>query len=164
MGECKTFDKFTPKEVRRFKEVGQHFPETIRVFATLRSQLDDDERTAISALAHEGRRIGGSRSPVLVLTATELLSTRRPPYCYQDAGPRFEKFKNFNVAPMADDDGLLGLCDLSQQLHLGMEPTWSTVDKEIERRRARLQKRRGSLEPLAKDCSLHPVPRPKSVL
>jgi hypothetical protein len=137
MGECKTFDEFKPKEVRRFREIAKRFPETIRVFATLRSELKEHEKTAIAALAREGRRLGGSRSPVLVLTATELLSTTKPPYCYREAGGRFEKFKDYNLAPMIGDDELLGLCDLTQQLHLGMEPTWKTVDDEIKRRRAR---------------------------
>jgi hypothetical protein len=137
IGECKTFDKFTQKEVSRFRDVARHFPETIRVFATLRQELEDHERAAIASLAREGRRLGGSRSPVLVLTAMELLSTSQPPYCYEDAGPRFEKFKNFNVAPMAGDDGLLGLCDLTQQVHLGMEPMWESVDRELARRQAR---------------------------
>lgn len=147
MGECKTFDKFKPKEVRRFREVAKRFPGTIRVFATLRQELDNDERTAIASLAREGRRLSGSQSPVLVLTAAELLSTSPLPYCYRDAGPRFERFKNYNVAPMAGDDGLLGLCDLTQQIHLGMEPTWSTIDKEIDKRRARRRDGQASMEP-----------------
>jgi hypothetical protein len=137
IGECKTFDKFTQKELRRFREVAKQFPETIRVFATLRDELEGAERDAIASLAREGRRFGGSRSPVLVLTKTELLSTARPPYCYKDAGSRFAKFKDFNVAPTAGDDGLVGLCDLTQQVHLGMEPMWKTFDKEFEKRRAR---------------------------
>lgn len=140
IGECKTFDKFTQKEVRRFRGVARHFPETIRVFATLRQELENDERASIASLAREGRRLGGSRSPVLVLTATELLSTSRPPYCYEDAGPRFEKFKNFNVAQMAGDDYLLGLCDLTQQIHLGMEPMWESIDREVAKRHARKQR------------------------
>jgi hypothetical protein len=131
--------KFTQKEVRRFRDVARNFPETIRVFATLRQELEDDERVSIASLAREGRRLGGSRSPVLVLTAIELLSTSRPPYCYEGAGPRFEKFKNFNVAPMAGDDGLLGLCDLTQQVHLGMEPMWESVNREFAKRQARKQ-------------------------
>lgn len=144
MGECKTFDKFTAKEVLRFRAVAKKFPKTIRVFATLRAELEQDEKSAIAGLAREGRRLGGSRSPVLVLTATELLSTRQPPYCYDGAGARFEKFKDYNPAPMAGDDGLLGLCDLTQQLHLDMEATWTTIDKEVATRRARRTSRKPS--------------------
>jgi hypothetical protein len=145
MGECKTFDAFRPKEVKRFREIAKRFPGVIRVFATLRAELTPKETSAIASLAREGRRSGGSRSPVLVLTATELLSTKKPPECYRGAGGRFEKFQRYNVAPMMGDDGILGLCDLTQQLHLGMEPTWATEAKEMTNRRERLAKTRRTL-------------------
>ncbi len=136
---AKTFDEFEAKEIRRFREIAKEFREVVRVFATLRPELNDREKKAIASLAMEGRRQGGSQSPVLVLTATELLTTTRAPYCYREAGERFEPFKDYNLAPMAGDDDLLGLCHLTQQLHLGMEPYGTTLEREIGRRRARAQ-------------------------
>ncbi len=144
MGECKTFGEFKQEEVTRFRDVAKQFPEVVRVFATLRPELTEREKKAITSLAKEGRRLRGSRSPVLVLTATELLGTRPPPYCYREAGGRFEQFKDANIAPMAGDDGLLGLCHLTQEIHLGMESYSATLDRELGRRRPRVQPVRNS--------------------
>jgi hypothetical protein len=140
MGECKTFDEFKAKEVGRFRDLAKRFPGIVRVFATLRSELTAPERKAIATLAIEGRKFSGSRSPVLVLTGIELLADSRPPHCYEDAGGRFAQFKNANLAPMMGDDELLGLCHLTQQIHLGTEPYWDTVDREIARRRQRARR------------------------
>ena len=133
MGECKTFDTFKPKEMRRFRELARRFPDAVRVFATLREELGQDEKIAIASLAREGRKPSGSRSPVLVLTAAESLSTSRPPHCYEGAGPRLEKFKKYNVThgrrrrtpwPLRPDSAI----SIS-----GMEPMSATFSREIRK-------------------------------
>lgn len=54
-------------------------------------------------------------NPVLILTGNELLSHHGPPYCWDDATQ-----KRLNHLR-----GLINLCDVTQQLYLGL-PSWET--------------------------------------
>jgi hypothetical protein len=135
-GEGKTFGRFERRDIARARKLAAQFPGAVIVFATLRDELDHDEKKRIAGLARSGRksfREGESRAPVLVLTSHELLRDMRPPYCWQDSGGRFADFaREFRAYR-----GLLQLCDATQQLHLDMEPydVWQMQYWEDRRRR-----------------------------
>lgn len=143
-GEGKSFGRFERKDLDRARKLAAQFPGAVIVFATLRGELDRDEKKRIARLARWGRksfREGESRAPVLVLTSHELMRDMGPPYCWQDSGGRFADFaRKFRAYR-----GLFQLCDATQQLHLDMEPydVWQMQHWE-DRRRRRVRKLAGT--------------------
>ena len=146
IGECKSFkEEFEPRDIRRAKELAKQFPGALLVFATLRPELTDKEKRRLTSLARAGRhriRTDKWRTPVMVLTAVELMARMGPPFCWKDAGGRFEQFgKHYR-----GHRELIDLCDATQQLHLGMEPDAESQRQyfvQLERRsRSRRQSNR----------------------
>jgi hypothetical protein len=136
LGECKSFNPFTTKDVDRAKRLAQRFPGASLVFATLRGELESGERKRLATLARAGRKHLKAekwRAPVLVLTSHELMSNMGPPYCWRDVGGRFAQL----AANYRGFGGLTELCDATQQLHLGMEPCGQWQQAEFEKRRQR---------------------------
>jgi len=79
-GEAKSFGEksFGPKELEKMHQIAELFPGSFLVFAALKEELHQDEKTAIAALAQWGREPlddGRPRAPVIVLTGTELFSS-----------------------------------------------------------------------------------------
>jgi hypothetical protein len=87
-GECKTFDEFGQADIIKMRKIGATFRGATLVFSTFRppEKLTTDERKRLRSLATWGRTHW--RSPVIVLTATELTADFGPPYCWRHAGGR----------------------------------------------------------------------------
>ena len=112
--------------------------DVIAVFATLKKKLSDKEKKLLKPFVNKGRRQWKTEkpyNPVLILTATELLSDWGPPECWRDAGdfykPFAAKYKHFWRE-------LIPLCDITQQMYLGLKP-WS---EWLDERREKIKKRR----------------------
>lgn len=115
--ECKMYNKFVANDFARMRYLASMFPGAVLVFSTLRKSLSKEEIQAINKIARAGRKYWKAErpiNPVLILTGTELLSWRRPPYCWDD--PSKERFQHLH--------GLVDLCNATQQLYLGL-PSWS---------------------------------------
>lgn len=115
-GECKTYGLFETRDIERMRSIGTAFPGAVLVFSTLRESLTKTEIMALSRLAKSGRKHWKAErpvNPVLILTSTELMGWRRPPYCWDEAQQkRFENVRD-----------LLSFCDATQQLYLNL-PSW----------------------------------------
>jgi hypothetical protein len=70
-GEAKTFNRFEPEDFRRAERILREFPEATMVFATLRPELEPDERVALVKLASRGKGMP-HYGRIVVLTAHEL--------------------------------------------------------------------------------------------
>lgn len=124
-GECKSYDLFENKDFDRMNALGEAFPGSVLVFATLRRKLENREREKIAGIAKRGRKYLGNgrwQNPVVVLTGSELFGLDGPPDCWKSAGGRFDRFGN-------TDHRLQELSDVTQQLHLGMESYWGYMEK-----------------------------------
>jgi hypothetical protein len=124
IGECKTFDHFKEKDVRRMQALAQHFPRAAIAFCTLRNKLSVKERHLIGRLALKGRKLLAAdhwRDPVLVLTATELLAKIGIPHCWKDlTGPAkniVDAYRGFQTGY----EGIQELANCLQQMYLGIE-------------------------------------------
>lgn len=144
LGECKSFgEAFGPREVGRAQELARIFPGAALAFVTLRKALKPKEKQALGRLALAGRRHLAAekwRTPVLVLTAHELMSPMGVPICWQEAGDRFARFAKQHRGSYDLED----LCDATQQLHLELEPFSQWEQREFEKRRARRSKRQAA--------------------
>jgi len=135
-GECKTYGQFQARDVRRMRRIAQMFPGAVIAFCTLRKRLAPAEKKRIASFAGGGRKIlRGDRwlHPVLVLTGTELFSALGPPDCWEEAGGRFAKlaqrYRRFR--------SMMDVCDVTQQLHLGMESHGEWLDRYLDKRYSR---------------------------
>lgn len=123
-GECKTYGLFEKKDIERMAHIGAAFPGAILVFSTLRELLTRKEIASLRRLAASGRRKWKSDkplNPVMILTGKELLSAVPPPHCWVEDGSTKNEMRI---------DGMLSLCDATQQRYLHLPP-WH------EERRAR---------------------------
>jgi hypothetical protein len=145
-GEAKSFadGAFKPKDIERAKALAKQFPGAVLVFATMRTELNAEEKKRLSKLALWGRYgIGNdrTRAPVLILTATELFANAPPPGCWVGHGERFQPFVNaFGVR-----GSLPQLCNATQQLHLDMESYGVWSQRYWERRHRRRAARNKAL-------------------
>jgi hypothetical protein len=131
-GECKTYDLFKTKDFKRMESLAGEFPGAVLLFSTLRKSLTKQEVAGIGPIAKKGRKRWKPErpvNPVMILTGTELLGMGRPPYCWDESVRK--KFHHLR--------GVIGLCDATQQLYLGL-PSWQTEwHNKWEKGRARLQ-------------------------
>lgn len=119
LGECKSYGRFKRHDVLRMRTLGDAFPGAVLAFCTLRPELSSEEKRWIGSLAMRGRKSIGEgrwRNPVLMLTATELFSERGAPDCWGEAGGKFAQFGSAHYV----DNEFNELCDVTQQLHLGV--------------------------------------------
>ena len=138
--ECKSYNEFRKTDFDRMELLARTFPGAVLAFCTLRKALKPDELSGIGRISKKGRKYWKSDrpvNPVLILTGTELLSNMVPPNCWES--PTKEKFLRL--------DGLIDLCEATQQIYLGL-PSWhdtwkSAWDRRDERRRSRAQRKDG---------------------
>jgi hypothetical protein len=120
--ECKSFNRFERRDIKRMKELAGAFPGSALIFATLNSALVESEAKLIRALAVSERkkrfRLKPS-SPVILLTGTELFS-RNISANWKNKGGLHEKFSQWRL----DLSNLSNLADVTQQLYLDL-PSWS---------------------------------------
>jgi hypothetical protein len=144
LGECKSYGRFARKDISRIRALGRAFPGAVLAFCTLRKELRNDDKKRLAALAQWSRgQLGAGlrRNPVLVLTGIELFSDLGPPRCWREAGAPYDRFAKVYMG----HEGIDRLCDVTQQLHLGMESYSSWLERELEKRR---RSRHGSAKSL----------------
>lgn len=123
---------FKSEDIDRMREIGQLFPGSVLVFATLSPQLTRSDKDLIRPLAEQGRepfRGDDWTNPVVVLTGVELYSESGPPYCWDEIPDGAEVGRRFRAI-----DGLSDLADATQQLHLCMEPYSEYLRRWVEQR------------------------------
>lgn len=148
LGECKTFDEFEVKDVKRMTVLADAFPGAIIVFSTLRKELSKREKRLISTLANKGRRYLKDdrwRNPVMVLTGVELLHRMGPPSCWEEAGTPYKEFVDRYWQHRKPQE----LCDMLQQMHLGMEPHYAWYDRQRRKKLAQRDRRKSGKISLA---------------
>ena len=121
-GECKSFNGFTEKDIRRMTALAEDNPDAIFVFATLAPQFSDRDKRLLTPFVKKYRKyakLDRPKNPVLLLTGTELFSDFGPLQCWRDAGGQMKAFADSGRSL----GGLLTLCDATQQVHLGL-PSW----------------------------------------
>ncbi|MDP2667971.1 MAG: hypothetical protein Q8O65_04585, partial [Nitrosopumilaceae archaeon] len=140
--ECKNNDEFKKGDIDKMKWIAEKFPGSIVVFATLKKELSAKEKRLLKPFVNKGRKQWKTElpyNPVLILTATELLSDWGPPECWKDAGdfykPFADKYKHFWRE-------LVPLCDITQQMYLGMKP-WN---EWLDERRDKIKKNKKNRE------------------
>jgi hypothetical protein len=121
-GEAKSFavESFKSGDVERMSKVADKFPGAFIVFATLKDELSDAEKSCIGALAMQGRALlenGRPRSPVIVLTGTELFASWNLGHAWKDKGGQHARFAEPAGVRL---DNLWTLAEVTQQLHLGL--------------------------------------------
>ncbi|MFA4905430.1 MAG: hypothetical protein WC645_02880 [Candidatus Margulisiibacteriota bacterium] len=131
--ECKNNDEFKKTDVDKMKWIAERFPGAILLFATLKKELSKREQNLIRPLVNKGRRQWKTElpyNPVLILTATELLSDLGPPNCWKDAGDFHESFAERYQHFWGE---LIPLCDITQQMYLGLKPWREWLNERRER-------------------------------
>jgi hypothetical protein len=137
--ECKTYDRFKAKDLSRMRQMSKTFPGAVLVFSTLRKSLTQKEINGITRITKAGRKYWKSErpiNPVLILTGTELLNHSRAPYCWDESLRK--KFDHVQ--------GLIGLCDATQQIYLNLPPWQAEWHEKWEKRRQRLQSQQSSVQ------------------
>ena len=135
-GECKSFNGFSEKDVRRMRRIAEDNPGAILVFATLAKEFSARDKQLLTSFVRACRRYGKMdrpKNPVLLLTGIELFSGFGPPQCWRDAGGHLKVFADTSRGP----NDLITLCDATQRLHLGLPSWWDDWKVEFEKRRAK---------------------------
>ncbi|MBB6107682.1 hypothetical protein SAMN05421821_101401 [Mucilaginibacter lappiensis] len=125
--ECKTYKKFTEKDIERMKVLGDAFPGSVLTLATLNEQLDEQEIGYISELVkyfQRGRSNNRPLNPVLILTGKELL-----PEQYFDG---FRTYKD-KIKPYHQFNDYLGaITEFSITEYLHIPNWWEICEKKRE--------------------------------
>lgn len=119
--ECKTYNEFMEKDIKRVKYLVNLFPGCVFVFATLKNKLSKKEIKLITQLAKKAKKnkiMGKPYNSILILTGIELFAENGPPYCWLDLGGKHEYYCNSNI----DFYDLEELCVASQDIYLGVDP------------------------------------------
>ena len=121
--ECKTFNSFEKKDADRMAKLGKAFPGAVLVFATLKESLCEKEQRILRPLVNRSRKAWMNDrpfNPILILTGKELFLES-----FWDS-----HLKNWNIR------GLSELCELTQQINLGMDSPdeWLNKQHGIEER------------------------------
>ena len=134
-GEAKTFNEFEKKDFNRMKAIAKDFPGAVLVFVTLKDQLtkfEIDELKRLTSSCNKYWKLERPINPVLILTANELFSVHKPPYCWNDVDQK--KYR--------DCYSILDLAKATQQKYLGIE-SWDTAwYREWDKKRKVVEKRK----------------------
>lgn len=134
--ECKSFNRFERRDVKRMRELSDAFPGSAIIFATLNSQISPSEIRIIRSIAASERRKrlrGKPNSPVILLTGTELFSAHGVPECWKEKGGLYDQFYKWSYQLRE----LPILADATQQLylHLPSYSNWSEAEREKKRQK-----------------------------
>jgi len=139
-GECKTFGDFEDRDFRRARELAKLFPGAILCFATLKETLSAAEQREISKIARRGRlplKAGQQTNPVLVLTRLELFGQFRIGGFSASYGDRAKYASHVFMRRDVEE-----VCDLTQQVHLGMEAYHSWREAKRRKREGKVSQSR----------------------
>ena len=118
-GEAKSLrpEGFKGADIDRMSKAAEKFPGAFIVFATLKDELSEAEKSSIGDLAMRGRsrlEDGKPCSPVIVLTGTELFASWRLGQAWKEKGGQHARFAEFGGLHL---DNLSTLAELTQQLY-----------------------------------------------
>lgn len=147
-GEAKSFGKesFKDEDIERMRMLALRFPGAYCVFATLKEaeQLSKREVSRIRKFAEWGREyhrdLRRTRTPVIMLTGTELFAPYRLDQAWKDKEGRHAQL----IEPAYISTARLQtIADLTQQLYLDMPPYSEWRQQRWEARRKRRDARSG---------------------
>lgn len=130
--ECKSYNEFERKDIKRMEYMANNFPGAIIVFATLKRELSQREKKLLSPFVKKCRKYYKNDqpvNPVLILTGNELFAAWSPPTCWKDLGEKYDKFKESRINIYSD---LFEFCDVTQQLYLGLESWHELIRKKFK--------------------------------
>ena len=117
--ECKTFNDFEKKkDVDKMVDLGDAFPGAILVFATLKESLNQKENTIFRSVVNRSRKHRKNNrpfNPILILTGTELF---------------LQSFWQSHLDEWGPTRDMSELCDLTQQLNLGIDSWYEWLDRQ----------------------------------
>jgi hypothetical protein len=118
--ECKSFHgRFERRDVQRMERFADQFPAAVVIFATLRRELDAQEKRLLIPFAKRGRKPLSAtrvRNPVVIFTGNELFSWGGPRAAWRELGLPFSSFQH----EQGDDRVFVSFADATQQLYLGL--------------------------------------------
>lgn len=123
--ECKSFNSFREKDVDRMTDLGKAFPGAILVFAKLRESLSDEEIAILCPLVNRSRKNRKNNrpfNPVLILTGKELF--------WKSAFSEWWKERASLRMAVNPREGMLELCDFTQQTNLGIDSWDRWLDEQ----------------------------------
>jgi hypothetical protein len=137
-GETKSFgtDIFKERDVQRLKRIAEVIPGSYVVFAALKKQLSENEKSRIKKFADWGRvpqKNGEPRAMVIVLTGTELFADYN---LTQEWGALGGAHAAMVKHPSVNIDDLWTLADITQQLYLDMPAYWDWRRKRQRKRKS----------------------------
>jgi len=130
--ECKTFNDLNDNDIKRLKIISSKFPGCVLVFATLKNKLSDKEIKLLTPLIkkeQKNRKANKPYNPVLILTGVELFSQKKPPYCWNELGEKYNEYYS-GKKRLHDFDGL---CRATQDIYLDLEPDSEIIKFIIEK-------------------------------
>jgi hypothetical protein len=131
--ECKSFnDNFEKKDIEKMEFLGNSFPDSILVFASLKDDLSIKEKTMLKKLVEKNRgklAKGNKHTQIIILTGNELFSEGRFPYIWEKKGGIYEKY----AKSIHGFDGEY-FSNSTQEIYLGVEDFGSWFHKLIEKR------------------------------
>lgn len=139
-GEAKSFARtaFQPVDIRRLRALGARFPGAFLVLSTLKESLSHQDKKSAQSLSLWGRiplESGLPRSPVIVLTGTELFADWSVEEEWKKRGGRRAAMAESGYLHL---DNLWTLADLTQEAYLDLPPYHKWLDERFaSRRRAR---------------------------
>jgi hypothetical protein len=148
--ECKSFNRFEAKDLKRMKELRAVFPDAALVFATLNNELQASEVKLIRdlAVAERKKRLRGKpNSPVIVLTGTELFSSYLGiGYSWKDKGGLYQQLsaRSFELSELPT------LADATQQLYLNLPAYYKWSEVEWEKRKknqVKMKQKKSTINP-----------------
>ncbi|MDE0184680.1 MAG: hypothetical protein OXP71_04405 [Candidatus Poribacteria bacterium] len=128
--ECKTFIDFQKNDADKMGRLGEAFPGAVLVFATLKESLSNEEKAILCPLVNRCREYWKNErpvNPVLILTGTELFAEFDLAKAWEDAGGLRATYAK-RIGPR----DLLELCDITQQVYLGMDSWHQWLDEQRE--------------------------------
>lgn len=114
--ECKTFNEFDSKDIKKMKLLGEHFPFSYLVFATLKDKLSSSEKKLIKNLVDSNakkQKAQKSFNHILILTSQELLAHERPPDCWPEEIEKRYQHNYLSKVYLTKD-----LCVATQEIYL----------------------------------------------
>ena len=115
--------------------IADQFPNSVLVFATLKDEFSDAEKTLLMPFVKACRTYGKldrPRNAVLLLTGSELFSMSGPPRCWKGKAGKAGDFADAR-RPISS---LVELCEATQSIYFGLDPWWADWKAEFDRRRA----------------------------
>jgi hypothetical protein len=131
LAECKSGNNFEKKDIEKMKKLADKFPGAVIIFSTLKEELSEKEIKLLKPLANRCRRYYKNQepyNPLMILTKTELFANIDLTYAWKKKGGKHAQFENRHFY----QNELLGICDVTQQLYLGMEPWQTYVNEKFE--------------------------------